>query len=348
MNVAGAILLGLLLPGGGASDSSVDVAGPACAGAEPALRALQQALDRREWSEAEQRLQALSAAHGTCGRVVIGRARLVAARGDAIDAERLFTQASSLAADDPLVHAQFAQYWLSRGQPARADYLSTRALSLDPDCDEALVVQAQILSRRGRMREAREALEKAARADPPNAAAHYLLGVWCFRGKQRTEAIPHFEQVVRLRPRDARALDYLALSLEAQGETEAAEAAYRQALAVNEGPFFDSLLDHNYGRFLLKQGRLEDSRTHLDRAVTLLPESRAVYYERAKLNLATRAYEAARKDAERAVALPDPDGLVLDLQVYYLLATVYSRVGETDLARKYSELSRTTPIPEQD
>ena len=81
--------------------------------------------------------------------------------------------------------------------------------------------------------------------------------------------------------------------------------------------------------------------------MALLPESRTVYYERAKLNLATRDYAAARKDAERALALRDADGLVLDLQVYYLLATVYARLGETELARKYSELSRTTPIPEQ-
>ena len=346
MNAAVAILLGLFLPAGVATDASM-VAGGACAGSEAALRVLGQALDRREWSEAERLLQPLVASQGTCGRVVLGQARLVAARGDATEAEGLFTRASSLAPDDPLVHAHFAEYWLSRGQPARADHLSALALSLDPDCAEALVVQAQVLSRRGKAREAREALDKAAGADPPNAAAHYQLGVWCFRGKQRAEAVPHFEKVVELRPRDARALDYLALSLEALGEAEAAERAYRKALAVNDGPFFDALIDHNYGRFLLKQGRLQESRTHLDRAVTLLPEKRTVYYERAKLSLAAREYAAARQDAERALTLRDPEGLVLDLQVYYLLATVYSRLGETDLARKYSELSRTTPIPEQ-
>jgi tetratricopeptide (TPR) repeat protein len=347
VNVAAAIVLGLFLPADVATDVSVDVASGPCARIEPALRALEQALDRREWSEAEQRLQTLSASHGGCGRVVLGRARLLAARGDVAEAERHFTHASSLAPDDPLIHAHFAQYWLSRGQPARADHLSALALSLDPDCDEALVVQSQILSRRGRAREAGEALEKAAGADPPNAEAHYRLGVWCFRGKRTAEAVPHFEKVVELRPRDARALDYLALSLEALGEAEAAERAYRKALAVNDGPFFDSFVDHNYGRFLLKQGRLQESRTHLDRAVTLLPESRTVHYERAKLNLAARDYAAARKEAERALALRDADGLVLDLQVYYLLATVYSRLGETELARQYSELSRSTPIPEQ-
>jgi hypothetical protein len=46
--------------------------------------------------------------------------------------------------------------------------------------------------------------------------------------------------------------------------------------------------------------------------------------------------------------LRDPDGLVLDLQVYYLLTTVYARLGETELARKYAALSRTAPIPDKD
>jgi Flp pilus assembly protein TadD len=81
--------------------------------------------------------------------------------------------------------------------------------------------------------------------------------------------------------------------------------------------------------------------------VALHPDERTVHYERGKLNLALKEYGAARKDAERALSLRDPAGLVLDLQVYYLLTTVYARLGETELARKYAELSRTTPIEER-
>jgi len=320
----------------------------ACAGAGTALTTLGEALDGRQWTEADGLLRTLSASHGTCGRVVLGRARLRAARGEAAEAESLFAEAAGLASDDPQVHARFAEFWLSRGQPARADYHSALALSLAPDCSHALVVKARLLAGRGRVGEAREALEQAVRADPSNPEAHYQLGVWSFRVKQRAEAARCFEKAAALRPADARALDYLALSLEALGEAEAAESAYRRALAVNDGPFIDSLLDHNYGRFLLKQNRLQESRKHLDRAVELLPGSRTVHYERGKLNLAARDYAAARVDAERALRLRDPDGLVLDVQVYYLLATVYARLGETELARKYAELSRKTPIPERD
>ena len=84
-----------------------------------------------------------------------------------------------------------------------------------------------------------------------------------------------------------------------------------------------------------------------DEVPTPNPDERAVHYERGKLNLARKDYVAARRDAERALDLRDPGGLVLDLQLYYLLATVYARLGESALARKYAELARTTPIPDQ-
>ena len=236
---------------------------------------------------------------------------------------------------------------LDKGEVARADYLSSLALALAPDCPDALVVQGRVLALKGRPREAVAALEKAVRLAPAHAEARYQLGVWLYRARRYPDAVPQLEKVVALRPRDQRAHDYLALRLEALGEAERAERAYRGALQAGGGALADPFFDYYYGRFLLKQGRLEESRAALDRAVERHPEERAAHYERAKLNLSRKDYAAARRDAERALALRDPAGLVLDLQVYSLLATVYARLGETDLARKYAELARTTAIPDQ-
>ena len=236
---------------------------------------------------------------------------------------------------------------VDHGEVAKADYLSSLALALNPDCPEALVIQGRVLTLKGRLREGREALQKAVRLAPKNAEARYQMGIWLYRRLLYPEAVPQFEAVVALRPLDARAHDYLALNLEALGEAERAEQAYGNASKVKEGPLRDPFFDYYYGRFLLKQNRPEESRAHLDRAVALHPDERTVHYERGKVNLALKDYGAARKDAERALSLRDPGGLVLDLQVYYLLATVYARLGEAELARKYAELSRTTTIPDR-
>jgi tetratricopeptide (TPR) repeat protein len=343
-----ASLLGVCLHVGGRGAASTVDRDP-CARAAAVLRQATEALDKGQWTEAEGHLRSLQAPHASCAGVALGMARLRAAQGDNSGAERFFEQSTSLAPDDALSHALFARYWLSRGQLARADYESSRALSLDRDCPEALVVSAQISSLRGRPQEAYQSLSRAAHLSPTSAEAQYQLGVLLFRRNLHAEAVRQFEKAVALRPTDARALDYLALGLEALGEAERADGAYRRALRVNDaGPFHDSFLDYNYGRFLLKERRLEESRSHLDRALVLLPRSRGVSYERGKLNLTLGQYQAAREDAERALSLPDPAGSVLDLQVYYLLATVYARLGEAELARKYADLARTTPIPDRD
>jgi len=59
-------------------------------------------------------------------------------------------------------------------------------------------------------------------------------------------------------------------------------------LAVNAGHLYDSFLDYNYGRFLMKQNRPSESKEHLDRAVRLTPETRAVH---GKLNLLLKNYQ---------------------------------------------------------
>ncbi len=346
-HAAVALLVGVLLLGTAPVAASPGGGSGACAGAEPAVQSAALALDRGQWSDAERLLQPLVASHPDCGRVALALARLKAARGELAEAERLFSRATSVDSGDAIAHALFAQYWLSREQPARADYEAALALSLDPDCPEALAAKGRLLAGKGRPQEAREALETAVRLDPENAEAHYRLGILSFRGKRPDLSAAHFEKVVALRPVDALALDYLALSREALGDGEGAERAWRSALDVNQPPFSDPLLDLNYGRFLLNEGRLEESRPHLDLAAKLLPDRRSAHYERAKLALARKDYPAARENAERALRIPDPAGFVLDLQVYYLLATIYGRLGETELARKYADLARTTPIPDQ-
>jgi tetratricopeptide (TPR) repeat protein len=318
-----------------------------CAGAEPQLRAAEKALDLGHLAEAERLLTPLQSFHSDCSELLVDLARLHAAQNDPITAQQLFSRASVLAPRDARPYYYLAQFHFSQEQYREADYFSEQALSRDPAYPAALILRGQILAMKRQTGVARELLEKACKLDPDNPEAHFQLGV-LFDGRQlHPEAVEQFEKVIALSPHDPGAFDYLALNLESLGEAKRAEAIYLRGLQVNDGPLFDSFLDYNYGRFLMKANRLAESKVRLDRALRLAPETRAVYYEHGKLNIRLQKYKEAQADAERALSLPDPSGMVLDLQVYYLLSTVYTRLGNTELARRYAALCRASRIPIQ-
>jgi tetratricopeptide (TPR) repeat protein len=319
----------------------------ACAGAEPQLRAIEKALDQGAFSEAQNLLSPLQALYPRCSDLLLGLAWLHASKKDSAGAQELFARAIELAPEDPRPYYYLAQYYFSAEQYQQADDSSERAISRNAAYPDALILRGQILAMKGQPAAARGMLEKACQLGPENPEAHYQLGIF-FDGRQlHPEAVEEFKKVIALRPRDARAFDYLALNLEALGDTRQAEAAYQKGLHVNEGPLADAFLDYNYGRFLMKANRLAESKVYLDRALHSAPETRAVYYEHGKLNVRLRKYRDAQADAEHALRLSDPSGFILDLQVYYLAATVYSRLGNTELAQKYAALCRTSRVPIQ-
>jgi len=320
----------------------------ACSGLGNPLRAAEQALTRGDAVEAERLLLLLQSSRPACGEVLASLARVRASQKNVDAAEQLFLRAIALSPDDPHMYFYFAQFSFDQGEYRRAYDLIDKALILKTEYPEALILKGQMLALRGEPVAARKTLEEACRLAHNNAEAHFQLGILFDSSKLNREAVEQFRISVALRPLDPRASDYLGLNLEALGETQEAEAIYKKGLVVNKGSLFDYFLDYNYGRFLLKERKLQESKVHLDRAVSLAPETRAVYYERAKLNVLLGDYQQARQDAEQASRLQDPSGFVLDLQVYYLLANVYSHLGEHELAREYAELSKTATIPIQD
>jgi len=95
---------------------------------------------------------------------------------------------------------------------------------------------------------------------------------------------------------------------------------------------------------LAKRNDLAASKQHLDRAAELIPQIRAVWYERARLDMRMQNYEQARADGEKAAACTQTGGII-ELQIYSLLSQVYTRLGDKVLAKKYSDLTRETSPP---
>ena len=238
-----------------------------------------------------------------------------------------------------------AQQALAQG---RVDIASAQLADLaasHPDCPPAVLLRAQLLAARGDSREAEELFVRACTLAPSQPQPFFQLGVFYDSRQQHGKAAEQFRKVLGLTPTDPQAYDYLGLSLEALGEFDKAESAYRMGLARNRGPRFDPMLHYNYGRYLAKHGRLADAEGHLDEAVRRAPGVRAVHYERAKLAEQLGDLNRARSHAEKALTLEDRGGVILDMQVHYLLSRVYRAMGETDLAAKYTALSEKGEIP---
>lgn len=317
-----------------------------CTGAGPQLRQIFRELDHEDFDTAAHLLSPVAKSFPECPLVTLAQARVQAADRHSDQADTTFARYLTDRPDDASGYAYYARYLLGRRQYQRADMLSSIALEKDRSVPIALAVAGQILYMKGQTRQGLDMLTQACLLNPEDAELRFEIGSIYDRIKRPADAVKHFTKAVELNPRDARAFDYLALNLEPLGEVDRAEAAYKNACEVNRpGLFYDGFLDYNYGRFLMKRSNFAASKIHLDRAVDIVPDVRATWYERAKLNLRMKNYQQARSDAERAESLSDPAGIIIDLQIYTLLEQIYRRMGETVLADKYAQLSRNMPPP---
>jgi tetratricopeptide (TPR) repeat protein len=318
-----------------------------CVGAEKELAAAGEAVSSSQWKEAERLFRKIQTTQPDCHPAVLGLGRALAANGDKAAAEELLSRYVELEPTDARAYYYLAQFFFSQGAFSRADVPSELAAAFGPDDPDILSLRAQMLLMKGAIAKAEKMAEKACELGPKNREAQFVLGSIFDAQKRNPEAVAQFRKVIDLDPKDARAYDFLALNLEPMGEMEKVEAAYKTGIRVDQEGKQDAYLDYNYGRFLAKLNRLAEARKHLDRAVALAPDTRAVYYERAKVSFRMGKYQDARQDAERASGLPDPANVILDLQVYYLLSQIYSQLGENELAQKYVELSKKSSVPVQ-
>lgn len=316
-----------------------------CTGAEKQLAQVSKQLTLDSLESAENNLRAVSASYPDCQEVVLQQARLAEAKGDGDRAAELFYRYTDADPNDSRGLAYFGHFFLEQRDYMRADALSALAVEKNPDVPAALALRGQVLLMKGQTADAQRLLEKAARLDPDDPEVQFQLGTIYDKAKSAQNAVKYFRRALTLNPHDARAWDYLALNLEPVGDVDGADEAYRKGLEVNQpGRYHDSFLDYNYGRFLAKRNDFTASRRHLDRAVELTPQIRAVWYERARLDMRTQNYQQARADAEKAAACTEQGGII-DLQIYSLLSQVYARLGDTTLAKKYMDLTRETPPP---
>jgi tetratricopeptide (TPR) repeat protein len=210
------------------------------------------------------------------------------------------------------------------------------ALRDDPYMVPALVLKARLAMFGHRPDIARSCLITAITADPTSEDAQFFLGVFFYTQNDFKLAVSPLEAAQSLSPRSPLPVFYLAMTHDAMGDEAKALSFYQQAEALSPDKSQQTaeiLVAH--GKFLLSLGREQEAIEKDHQAIKADPESRDAHYELAKGLDHEGDFKDAAVEGERALALPE--GAISDAQIHFLLANLYRKLNEPDLAKAHLE-----------
>lgn len=164
---------------------------------------------------------------------------------------------------------------------------------------------------------------------PDDEDGAYMLGRIYYQEARVDQAIGQFERTLRVNPRSYRAWDNLGLCWQAKGDTAKATAYFLKAIQLVETdhPDYDWAYA-NLADLLIKTGDLEHAFAAASKAAKRNPNSARNFYIGAKALDKLEKTDLCLNWLLRAVAL-DPNYA----EPQYLLARVYSKLGQTDKAQ---------------
>jgi tetratricopeptide (TPR) repeat protein len=242
----------------------------------------------------------------------------------------------------PAQHYEKAKQEFAQREFSEAVSEVNAALHESPYMVPALVLKARLAVFAHRPDVAKSCLIRAITADPTSEEAQFFLGAFYYQQNDFKLAVSPLQTAQTLSPKSPLPVFYLAMTQEALGNATEALELYQQAenLSPEKSPQSASILVA-YGRFLLLMGRSEESMEKERRAIEEDPDSRDGHYELAKgLNRGGDLKDAAL-EAERALTLPELG--TTDAQIHFLLARLYARLQQPDLANAHLEKFQAAP-----
>ena len=210
------------------------------------------------------------------------------------------------------------------------------ALHESPYMVPALLLKARLAAFAHRPDVAKSCLITAVTADPTSEEAQFFLGMFYYTQNDFKLAISPLQTAQTLSPKSPLPLFYLAMTEEALGDENKALELYQQAESLSPEKSPQSAeIRVAYGRYLLLLGRTQDSVEEERRAIEADGQSRDAHYELAKGLDHERDFKHAALEGERALTLPELD--IGDAQIHFLLANLYRKLNQPDLANAHLE-----------
>ena len=228
-------------------------------------------------------------------------------------------------------HEMLAYSLLRQNKPADSLKEYTRAASIETPSATILEHVGQDYVLLGDWDDADRWTLRAVQMNPADADAWYSLGRIRYSEQRFRDAVSCFQQALKLSPMSAKVENNLGLAFEATNQTDAAIAAYRQAIVwQNQGPS-DQVSEQpllNLGIVLLHRGELAEAETLLAKAAILAPKDPRIHEQLGHLYMQKGQYGAAERELKEACEL-DPKSSSL----HFLLGQAYRHLGKVEEAK---------------
>jgi tetratricopeptide (TPR) repeat protein len=241
----------------------------------------------------------------------------------------------------PTQHYEKAKQEFAQRQFSEAVSEVDAALHESPYMVPALVLKARLAVFGHRPDVAKSCLITAITADPTSEEAQFYLGAFYYQQNDFKLAVSPLQKAQTLSPKSPLPVFYLAMTQEALGNATHALELYQQAENLSpKSPEHVSILVA-YGRLLSLMGRYKEGIEKERQAIEGDPESRDAHYELAKALSHEGDFKDAALEGEQALTLPELG--TSDAEIHFLLARVYAKLKQPDLANAHLEKFQAAP-----
>ncbi|XP_031829885.1 tetratricopeptide repeat protein 2 [Nomia melanderi] len=244
--------------------------------------------------------------------------------GDIIQAETTLTKLSTLDPTNKAINTekeeiQYVQRYLKEADVAYAKqdfrkvvYCMDRCCSISTSCPRFKITKAECLALLGRYQEAQEIANDILHIDKQNVDALYVRAMCLYFQDNIDKAFAHFQQVLRLAPDHAKALELYKRAKNLKKKKEEGNAAYKQnqyqtaytlyteALTIDpQNVATNAKLHFNKATAAAKCGLLQEAISECTEALKLDPNYLKALLRRASTYMILEDYEQAVQDLEK-------------------------------------------------
>lgn len=184
--------------------------------------------------------------------------------------------------------------------------------------------------------EAKTSLKKALELDSENPYYNYALGSVLLQWRDTGEAVPYFKKYTQLKRDDPRGQFALGAAYFYSGDYDAAKTELR---AISERPETAVGAHYFLGRIARQEDRLPEAAEHFDSALRNNPNQPEVLAESALVHIRQGKLEDAATQLQRALKI-DPDSFLVNANLLILYQRTKDQRAPSQ-ARRFAEIQKT-------